>query len=106
MNQTSYQQPGQTGRAAMGQPAQGLEVWNLESQVNALGNVALTLPPWLSSQTPHHAAQQTTQSYQPLPTITQQFTGQRPSVEGQVRIAGFFVTNTSILTRPASSPSH
>lgn len=74
--------------------------------MKALDNVTLSFEPWFSPQTPQHVAQQTTQPDHPLPTMAREFTGQRTSVEGQVRIADSFVTDASILTRHASSPSH
>ncbi|EIM84479.1 uncharacterized protein STEHIDRAFT_123262 [Stereum hirsutum FP-91666 SS1] len=62
MNHASYQQPGQTGQSAMGQPARGPQIWGLETQMNALGNVAHTAQLGLSSRAPQHAAQHMTHS--------------------------------------------
>ncbi|EIM84497.1 uncharacterized protein STEHIDRAFT_159168 [Stereum hirsutum FP-91666 SS1] len=82
MNHTSYQQPGQIGQSAMGQPARGRQIWDLASQTNAFGNVAYTAQLGLSSQVPQHAAQQMTQYHLRLPESTPQSSIQRP-FEGQ-----------------------
>lgn len=105
MNQSSYRQPGQTGQSAMGQPAWGPQIWDLELQTNALRNVTYTAQLGLSSQAPQHAAQQMTQRNLRLPESTRQFSTQRP-FGGQVSISSSFVVISCSLTRRAFPQAH
>ncbi|EIM84510.1 uncharacterized protein STEHIDRAFT_159181 [Stereum hirsutum FP-91666 SS1] len=98
MNPTSYQHPGQTGRATMGQQVQNPGIWGLEPQTNALGNFASTAQHNLYSQAPQHAAQQVAQPYYPLPTPTGYFDGHMPNLGGQVRTSVSFVVKGPMLT--------
>lgn len=105
MNRSSYQQPGQTGQSAMGQPARGPQILGLDTQMNALENV-YTAQLGLSSRAPQHAAQHMTQPDLRLPGSTLQFSSQRPYFGGQVSVLNFFVVDSPLLTPRAYSQAH
>lgn len=82
MDYMPYQQQAQATQPTLGKPALGKVVWNLESQMKALGDVNLNMP---SIHYPHMP-----QSHA-LSTLTQKGVTQWQNLRSQVRTSGSFV---------------
>lgn len=83
MDYMPYQQQAQATQPTLGEPTQGKVVWNLESQMKALGDVKINIQPSIHyPRMPHNRA---------LSTFNQKSDAQWQNIGSPVRISGFVV---------------